>query len=150
MEPRFIAPAIKRASKLFKDKLKENYLVQQAKDRLIPDVNGYGLSKADVIIEAVVEDLGIKQKIFKMIESKAKPTAILATNTSSIPLAEISTILELPQRLVGIHFFNPVAKMLLVEVVQDEKTSPEVMEKALGFVGKLDRLPLPVKAAQDF
>src|SRR3990167_3678231 len=98
MEPRLIAPAIKRASKLFKEKLKESNLVQQAMDRLIPDVNGNGISKADVIIEAVIEDLAIKRKIFQMVEYKAKPQAILATNTSSIPLDEINTVLELPQR----------------------------------------------------
>lgn len=150
LEPRFIAPAIKRAAKLFKEKLKEPNLVQQAMDRLQPDVNGYGIPKADVIIEAVVEDLGIKQKTFKMIESKAKPSAILATNTSSIPLEDICTVLEMPSRLVGIHFFNPVAKMMLVEVVKGQQTSSEVMENAIGFVGKLDRLPLPVKSSPGF
>lgn len=150
MEPRFIAPAIKRAYKLFQEKLKEPNLVTQAMDRLIPDINGNGISKADVIIEAVVEDLAVKRKVFSMVESKAKPSAILATNTSSIPLDEINTVLELPQRLVGIHFFNPVAKMQLVEVVHGNKTSDEVMEKALGFVRKLDRLPLPVKSSPGF
>lgn len=150
MEPRFIAPAIKRANKLFQEKLKETNLVQQAMDRLTPDINGYGISKADVIIEAVIEDLAAKRKIFAMIESKAKPQAILATNTSSIPLDEINTVLNLPQRLVGIHFFNPVAKMQLVEVVQGNKTSPEVVEKAISFVRKIDRLPLPVKSNPGF
>ena len=150
MEPRFIAPAIKRAYKLFQEKLKETNLVQQAMDRLTPDVNGYGISKADVIIEAVIEDLAAKRKIFAMIESKAKPQAILATNTSSIPLDEINTVLNLPQRLVGIHFFNPVAKMQLVEVVQGNKTSPDVVEKAISFVRKIDRLPLPVKSSPGF
>lgn len=150
MEPRLIAPAIKRANKLYVEKLKESHLVQEAMDRLIPDVNGNGISKADIIIEAVVENLAIKQKIFRMVESKAKPQAILATNTSSIPLDEINTVLELPQRLVGIHFFNPVAKMLLVEVVQGQKTSTEIMDKAIAFVGKLDRLPLPVKSSPGF
>lgn len=150
IESRYIAPAIKRAQSLFEEKLKETNLIQQAMDRLIPDVNGYGLSKADVVIEAVVEDLGVKQKIFKMIESKAKPQAILATNTSSIPLDEINSVLQLPQRLVGIHFFNPVAKMLLVEVVQGDKTSEDVVEKAITFVRKLDRLPLPVKSSPGF
>lgn len=150
LQPRYIAPAMKRANALFKDKLKERYLVQAAMDRLIPDVNGNGLSKADVIIEAVVEDLAIKQDIFKMIEAKAKPQAILATNTSSIPLDEINTVLKLPQRLVGIHYFNPVAKMQLVEVVKGDKTSQEVVDKAITFVRKIDRLPLPVKSSPGF
>ncbi len=148
--PQFIAPAIKRAKNLYKEKLKENYLIQQAMDRLIPDPEGYGISKADIIIEAIVEDLAAKQALFKQIESKAKPQAILATNTSSIPLDEINTVLQLPQRLVGIHFFNPVAKMQLVEVVKGQQTSPEIVDKAIAFVRKIDRLPLPVKSSPGF
>ena len=150
LEPRMIAPAIKRASKLFKEKLKEPYLIQRAMDHLIPDVNGAGVSKADIIIEAVVEDLAVKQAIFKQVEAKAKPQAILATNTSIIPLDEINTVLQIPQRLVGIHFFNPVAKMMLVEVVHGERTSAEVLEKAISFVRKIDKLPLPVKSSPGF
>lgn len=150
LEPRFIAPAIKRAYKLFKEKLKEPNLVQQAMDRLVPDVNGNGISGADIIIEAVIEDLEVKQKTFKMLEEKAQPHAVLATNTSSIPLDEINTVMRQPERLVGIHFFNPVAKMLLVEVVKGERTSNETMDKAMSFVRKIDRLPLPVKSSPGF
>lgn len=150
MEARFVAPAIKRAYALFKEKLKERYLIQKAMDNLIPDIEGNGVSKADIIIEAVVEDLAVKQAIFKKIEEKAKPQAILATNTSSIPLDEINTVLHLPQRLVGIHFFNPVAKMLLVEVVKGNLTSQDIADKAISFVRKIDRLPLPVKSSPGF
>jgi 3-hydroxyacyl-CoA dehydrogenase/enoyl-CoA hydratase/3-hydroxybutyryl-CoA epimerase len=149
-DPKFIAPAIKRAYQLFKEKLKENYLVQKAMDRLIPDVEGRGIPHADVIIEAIFEDLATKQALFKSLENQAKPQAILATNTSSIPLDEINTVLQMPQRLVGIHFFNPVAKMQLVEVVYGEKTDPSVIEKAISFVRKIDRLPLPVKSSPGF
>lgn len=150
LQPRYIAPAIKRAYSLFKDKLKESYLVQQAMDRLIPDLQGNGLAKADIVIEAVVEDLSIKQSIFKTIEEKAKSTAILATNTSSIPLDEINTVLISPERLVGIHYFNPVSKMQLVEVVRGNKTSQEVIDKAIAFVRRIDRLPLPVQSSPGF
>jgi len=150
LEPRFIAPAIKRASVLFKEKLKEKYLIQKTMDNLIPDINGNGIEKADIIIEAVIEDLAIKQATFKMIESKAKPEAILATNTSSIPLDEINRVLREPERLVGIHFFNPVAKMQLVEVVKGERTSQSTLEKSMQFVHKMDRLPLPVKSSPGF
>ena len=150
LEARFIAPAIKRAYALCKEKLKEPHLVQQAMDRLIPDISGSGLSKADIIIEAIVEDLAIKQSTFKMIESKAKRDAILATNTSSIPLDEINTVLKNPERLVGIHYFNPVAKMQLVEIVRGDRTSQEVVDQAIAFVRKIDRLPLPVKSSPGF
>jgi 3-hydroxyacyl-CoA dehydrogenase/enoyl-CoA hydratase/3-hydroxybutyryl-CoA epimerase len=150
LEPRFIAKAMKRAYALFKDKLKETNLVQKAMDHLIPDIEGNGIAKADIIIEAVIEDLAIKQNTFKMIEVKARPDAILATNTSSIPLDEINTVLKDPSRLVGIHYFNPVAKMQLVEVVSGDKTSEEIVNKAISFVRKIDRLPLPVKSSPGF
>lgn len=149
-EPKFIAPAIKRAYSLYKEKLKENYLIQKAMDRLIPDPNGYGIERADVIIEAIFEDLKAKQDLFKQLEMQAKPHAILATNTSSIPLDEINSVLQVPGRLVGIHFFNPVAKMLLVEVVKGERTDSSVVDKAVSFVRKIDRLPLPVKSSPGF
>lgn len=150
IDPKYIAPAIKRANKLYKDKLKEKYLVQRAMDKLIPDPKGYGVGRADVIIEAIVENLEVKQKLFKELEAKAKPTAILATNTSSIPLDEINTVMQMPERLVGIHFFNPVSKMQLVEVVKGNRTSQEVVDKATAFVRKIDRLPLPVKSSPGF
>ncbi|HEU5281459.1 MAG TPA: 3-hydroxyacyl-CoA dehydrogenase NAD-binding domain-containing protein [Gammaproteobacteria bacterium] len=150
LEPKLIAPAIKRASKLYQEKFKEGFLATRAMDRLIPDITGTGIARADVIIEAVVEDLSVKQKIFKMLEEKAKPTAILATNTSSIPLDEINTVLQNPERLVGIHFFNPVAKMQLVEIVKGEKTSQTTVDQATAFVRQLDRLPLPVKSSPGF
>lgn len=150
LEPRYIAPAIKRAYALFKDKLKENYLVQKAMDNLIPDVNGEGIKSADVIIEAVIEDLTVKQDTFRKIETNAKSTAILATNTSSIPLDDINIALMQPERLVGIHFFNPVAKMQLVEVVKGDRTGQKYFDKAVSFVRRIDRLPLPVKSSPGF
>src|SRR5690606_21860082 len=91
-----------------------------------------------------------KQTLFQQIEGKAKPEAILATNTSSIPLDEINKVLNKPDRLVGIHFFNPVAQMQLVEVVIGEKTSEEAKQHALAFVKQIKRLPLPVKSKPGF
>ncbi len=149
-DAKYIAPAIKRAYQLFKEKLKEPYLVQRAMDRLTPDVQGYGIPKADVIIEAIYEDLKAKQDLFKSLEMQAKPQAVLATNTSSIPLDDISSVLQTPERLVGIHYFNPVAKMQLVEIVKAHRTDPLVVEKAISFVRKIDRLPLQVKSSPGF
>ena len=145
-----IAPAIQRAQGLFKKKLRASRLVQAAMDRLLPDPDGFGIRKADVIIEAVFENLEVKQAVAKDIEAKAKPTAIIATNTSSIPLDEISVVMKNPSRLVGIHYFNPVAKMELVEVVSSEITEPTVIEDACAFVGQISRLPLPVKSSPGF
>jgi len=145
-----IAPAIGRANVLFKKKLKEPRLVQAAMDRLIPDPDGNGLANADVIIEAVFENLEVKQSIMKQIEAKAKKDAIIATNTSSIPLDEISTVMKNPERLIGIHYFNPVAKMELVEVVSSDKTSIDVRDRSCAFVNQIGRLPLPVKSSPGF
>ncbi|QDP72487.1 crotonase [Legionella israelensis] len=145
-----IAPAIGRAYKLFKKKLREDRLIQAAMDRLKPDPEGYGVSSADVIIEAVYENLEVKQQIFKRVEKNAKKEAILATNTSSIPLEEIAEVMKEPGRLVGIHFFNPVAKMELVEVVSSAKTNKKVGDEACSFVGQINKLPLPVKSSPGF
>jgi 3-hydroxyacyl-CoA dehydrogenase / enoyl-CoA hydratase / 3-hydroxybutyryl-CoA epimerase len=149
-EPALIAPAIKRAFDLYKKKFKSRRDIQAALDRLIPDVEGIGISTADVIIEAVYENLEAKQAIFKDVEKRAKPDAILATNTSSIPLDEINTVLSSPERLVGVHFFNPVSMMPLVEIVKGKMTNDTVFDKAKAFVRELDKLPLPVKSSPGF
>lgn len=148
--PKNIAPAIARAYSLFQKTLKKPRAVQAAMDRLIPDPEGYGIPLADVIIEAVFEDLQVKCDVFKNLEIKAKPTAILATNTSSIPLDDISQTMQNPSRLIGIHFFNPVAKMLLAEVVISTKTTPSLSAQAFAFLKQLDRLPLPVQSKPGF
>lgn len=145
-----MAPAYARASALYQKRLKQPRLVQEALDRLILDPEGDGIHRADVIIEAVYENLEVKQAIFKDLEQKAKPNAILATNTSSIPLSEIAQAMQDKNRLIGIHFFNPVAMMELVEVVYDEHTNPKHIEQACSFVGQLSRLPLPVLSRPGF
>lgn len=149
-EPKYIAPAIKRAYQLFKKKLKEDRLVDAAMDRLQPDVEGFGLKHADVIIEAIYENLEAKQNLLKIIEANAKAGAIIASNTSSIPLDEMNIVLNNPERLVGIHYFNPVAKMELVEIVQGAKTSATILKDAAAFVRQIDRSPLPVRSTPGF
>ena len=149
-EAKYIAPALKRAYELFNYKLKEPRLIQAAMDRLMPDVEGLGIPHADIIIEAIYENQEAKQELFKTLEKTAKKDAVLATNTSSIPLNVINSVMKNPSRLVGIHFFNPVAKMMLVEVVHDEKTDKKIIEKAVAFVRYLDKLPLPVKSSPGF
>ena len=121
-EMKYIEPALKRAKKLFIKRLKTADRIAGAQSRLIADVDGAGAARADVIIEAIYENLEAKQELFKALEARVKPAAILATNTSAIPLADIASVLENPKRLIGLHFFNPVAKMPLVEVVFDKST----------------------------
>ena len=145
-----IQSALKRARKLFEKKLKTEDKVQDAVARLQADVPGDGATQADVVIEAIFEDVDAKQALYKDLESKMKADAVLATNTSSIRLQTLSTVLSQPNRLVGIHFFNPVAKMPLVEVIHTENTEPDVKKKALAFVRHIDRLPVPCKSAPGF
>lgn len=149
-EPKFIAPAILRAHKLFKRKLKKPRLITAAMDRLVPDHKGLGVTRADVIIEAIVENAEAKIGLFKDLEARAKEDAILASNTSSIPLDEISGALANPGRLVGIHFFNPVAKMQLVEIVHSAKTAAEWVDKGTAFVQQISRLPVAVLSSPGF
>ncbi len=149
-KPELIAPALKRAKKLFTRKFKQKHLLMSAFDRLHPDHNGLGIEKADIVIEAIVEDIDIKQDLYKAIEPRLKADAILATNTSSIELEALSSCLKNPQRLVGIHFFNPIPKMQLVEVVSGENTEQKTIDRAITFVRRIDRLPLPVKSSPGF
>ena len=145
-----LAPAMGRAAKLFKERLKDPRRIRDANDRLIPDIAGDGVRRADVIIEAVFENLAIKQKIFADVEAKARPDAILATNTSSIPIEQIAGALREPTRLVGLHFFNPVPKMMLVEIVAGAATRSDVLAACAAFTRQIDKLPLPVKSAPGF
>ncbi len=146
----YVEAAIKRAEKLFKQKLRTPALLSAAKGRLIADVVGHGISRADVIIEAIFENLKAKQQLFTDIEQRALPDALLATNTSAIPLAEIADPLEQPERLIGLHFFNPVAKMPLVEVVRDSHTPESAVKKGCIFTNQIRKYPLPVKSAPGF
>jgi 3-hydroxyacyl-CoA dehydrogenase/enoyl-CoA hydratase/3-hydroxybutyryl-CoA epimerase len=150
MKPEPIAGAVKRASDLFGKIMRKRTDIRDALDRLIPDLDGEGVRNADLIIEAVPEKLELKQKVYAGIEPKMRPGAILATNTSSIPLQDLRTTLQSPERLIGLHFFNPVARLQLVEVVSHEGSDPAILKQALAFVGAIDRLPLPVKSSPGF
>lgn len=145
-----IAATCERALQLYTKRLKIPFLIQAARDRLVPDKDGLGIPTADVIIEAIIENAEAKQALFTDLEKKAKANAILASNTSTIPLSVIGKNMQNPSRVVGIHFFNPVALMPLVEVVSDDNTNQEVLADTMLFVGKIDKLPLPVKSAPGF
>lgn len=149
-EMKYIEPALVRAKALFSKKLRDRHKVAGAVSRLIADVEGKGVSHADVIIEAIYEDVDAKRELFAGIESRARPDAILATNTSAIPLADIASVMKKPKRLIGIHFFNPVAKMPLVEVVYDSKTNKQQIAAASAFCGAINRFPVPVKSSPGF
>lgn len=145
-----IAPAIKRASALFARRIRNRIAERNALDRLIPDPEGRGVARADVVIEAIFENLEAKHALFRAIEPRLKPGAVLASNTSSLRLEDLGSVLAQPERLVGIHFFNPVAQMPLVEVVAAEGGDEASHRKACAFVRAIDKLPLPVKSAPGF
>ncbi len=145
-----IQPALDRAKKLFRKRLKKPIAVNAALARLEADVSGKGAARADVIIEAVVENLEIKQKIFAQIEEVAKPGAVLATNTSSIELERIAENLKDPSRLIGLHFFNPVAQLPLVEVVRSKVNSDLAIRTGCSFASFIGKSPVVVKSAPGF
>jgi 3-hydroxyacyl-CoA dehydrogenase/enoyl-CoA hydratase/3-hydroxybutyryl-CoA epimerase len=148
--PEILARAVQKAHGFYKKKLKAPRAVQEAMDRLMPDLNGDGLARCDLVIEAIVEKLEAKRGLFAAVEGKVRPEALLATNTSSIPLEDIARSLKDPSRLVGLHFFNPVAQMQLVEIVRGRQTGEDALNRARGFTTALDKLPLDVKSSPGF
>ncbi|WP_313463048.1 3-hydroxyacyl-CoA dehydrogenase NAD-binding domain-containing protein [Achromobacter sp.] len=145
-----IAPAVQRAAALYARRLKDPRLARAAFDRLIPDPAGGGVPLADVVIEAISEQPEAKRALYRSLEPRMKPGALLATNTSSLSLETLRTGLADPTRLIGIHFFNPVAKMPLVEVVHADGDAGDALARACAFVGQIDKLALPVKSAPGF
>jgi 3-hydroxyacyl-CoA dehydrogenase/enoyl-CoA hydratase/3-hydroxybutyryl-CoA epimerase len=149
-EMKYVEPALKRAESLFRKRLRSPDRVAGARSRLIADVEGAGAARADVVIEAIFENLEAKQALFADLEARVKPGAILATNTSAIPLRDIASVLNRPSRLIGLHFFNPVAKMPLVEVVHDAATEAAEVQRGAAFCNQINRFPLLVASAPGF
>jgi len=145
-----IGKALTRAKSLFKRRLRNELAVETAIARLIADPSGKHVKHADVVIEAIVEKLDVKQTLFQKLEREVKPGAVLATNTSSLRLEDIAKPLADPGRLVGLHFFNPVAQLPLVEVVRGETTREDEVRKACAFVTAINKLPLIVKSCSGF
>ncbi len=149
--PKQLAQTIKRAQYSFKKKFKrDRRAIRDANDRLMADHRGTGIQRADIVIEAIFEDAEVKRTLYKSIEPQMKAEAILATNTSSIKLEDLSSCLKNPGRLVGLHFFNPVALMPLVEIIRGNKTDENVVQQALAFAKNIGKLPLAVKSSPGF
>ncbi len=149
-EMKYIEPALKRADSLFRKKLRTPELIAGARSRLIADVDGKGVALADVVIEAIFENAEAKRALYSKIEPELRADALLATNTSAIPLADLSRDLQQPSRLIGLHFFNPVAKMPLVEVVYDPMTNPAEIDRGAAFCNQINRFPLAVSSTPGF
>ena len=145
-----ITKGIAAQAKTLSRKFKTKPLLDAAKARLIADPTGLGIGRADVVIEAIVERVEVKQKLFAEIESKLKPGAVMATNTSSIMIEDIAKPLVDPGRLIGIHFFNPVAQMPLVEVIKGAGSREAEVRKGCAFVAAIDKFPLITKSSPGF
>jgi 3-hydroxyacyl-CoA dehydrogenase/enoyl-CoA hydratase/3-hydroxybutyryl-CoA epimerase len=146
----YIRPAMERAAALFEKRIKDPGKRAEAGARLKPDLAGDGVATADVIIEAIVENAEAKRALYARLEPQLAPGAVIATNTSSIRLEELAPALADPGRLVGLHFFNPVAQMPLIEIVQGATTSTGSMGTAIALARRLDKLPLPCRSAPGF
>ena len=147
MGPEQIAPVIRRARRLLDRRPEDTRAVL---DRLIPDPEGHGAEAADLVIEAIFENLGAKQELHRRLQSRMRPDALLASNTSSLPLERLAQTLDDPSRLIGIHFFNPVSKMPLVEVISHDPGQQPLIGRAAGFVRRIRRVPLIVKSSPGF
>ena len=146
----FVQPALDRARAFFEKRSRVPGKAAEQLARLQADVEGRGVDGADVVIEAIYENAAAKRELYARIEPRLKAGAILATNTSSLMLEPLSEQLAAPGRLVGLHFFNPVAQMPLVEVIESAATEPHARAAALAFTRAIDKLPLPCRSAPGF
>ncbi len=149
-EQKYIDPAMKRAAKLFDKRIRNDADRAAAAGRLQSDVEGAGAAKADLVIEAIFENLDAKQALYKSLQEKMPAGALLATNTSSIRLEDLRVGLDAPQRFIGLHFFNPVAQLPLVEVIRCEDTEQDALDVGFGFVKGIGKLPLECMSSPGF
>ncbi len=150
MSAEAVNKALERAKGFFKKRLKKDAEAKKAMARLIADPAGAQAHRADVVIEAIFENLEAKQKLFAEVEPKLKASAVLATNTSSLPIEQIAAVLKDPGRLIGLHFFNPVAGMPLVEIVRGPQSREEEVRKGAAVVTRIGKFPLIVKSVPGF
>ena len=149
-EQKYIDPAIERARKLFAKRVRDDDDRAAATARLRSDVNGDGVADADLIIEAIFENPDAKKDLYKVLENNMKSGAVLATNTSSIRLEELRANLKDPRRFIGLHFFNPVSQMPLVEVIRCADTEQEVLDQGFAFVKAIGKFPLECASSPGF
>lgn len=145
-----LARAMERGRGFLERKLRDPLRVREAMDRLIPDVPGDGIGHADVVLEAIIEEVGAKQAVYRQVLPRMKEHALLATNTSSITLEALGEGIAESGRVVGLHFFNPVAKMPLIEVIHGSQTDPQAVQAALSFARHLGKVPLRVRSSPGF
>jgi 3-hydroxyacyl-CoA dehydrogenase / enoyl-CoA hydratase / 3-hydroxybutyryl-CoA epimerase len=143
-----LAGALKEAMSIYQKAAARRKLrrheVENKMDLISAGMNNDGLSNCDILIEAVVEDLGIKQKVFAELSNLTGPGTILASNTSSLPVTKMAEVCRNPERVVGMHFFNPVSRMPLVEVIRAAQSSEEAIERTVIFSRRLGKTAIVV------
>ncbi len=149
-----VAKGMASIAKLYRDGVKHHlFTAQEARagmDRVHPAPAEVPLRQADLVVEAASENLELKKKIFQRLNELVSPDTMLATNTSALPVSEIAAVTRHPERIVGLHFFNPVHRMQLVEVIAARQTAPDVLQRALKFVQQIGKLPVVVKDSPGF
>ncbi|HEX5218671.1 MAG TPA: 3-hydroxyacyl-CoA dehydrogenase NAD-binding domain-containing protein, partial [Verrucomicrobiae bacterium] len=149
-----IAKGMSTIGKLYRDGTKRHVFTpleaQQGLDRITPAPSEVPLHNVDLVVEAAVEKMDLKKKIFARLAEIASDETILATNTSALSVSEIAAAVRRPERVVGLHFFNPVHRMQLVEIVAAKQTAPEVLQRTLQFVQRIGKLPVVVKDSPGF
>ncbi|NLG60194.1 MAG: 3-hydroxyacyl-CoA dehydrogenase [Gammaproteobacteria bacterium] len=146
----FIDKALERAQGLFAKKVKDEAKRPEVAARLKGDLEGKGVAAADLVIEAIIEDADAKRGLYAQVEPDLGADALLATNTSSIPLDTLASGLQRPARFAGLHYFNPVALMPLVEIVRHDAMAPDTQERLAGFCRAIGKLPVPVAGTPGF
>jgi 3-hydroxyacyl-CoA dehydrogenase/enoyl-CoA hydratase/3-hydroxybutyryl-CoA epimerase len=146
----YVDPALKRARELFAKRLRAPGEADAAAARLTIDLEAKEIGSADLVIEAIIESADAKRALFQGLEPKLQATALIATNTSSIKLEDLTAGLVRPERFLGLHFFNPVASLPLVEVIRSADTDDASVQAALSFVTRIGKLPLPCRSAPGF
>ncbi|RMH93065.1 3-hydroxyacyl-CoA dehydrogenase [Lysobacter pythonis] len=149
-EQKFIDGALSRAGELFAKRVKDETKRTEVATRLKGDLNGDGIAEADLVIEAIIEKPEAKRALYAAVEPKMKADALLTTNTSSIPLTELRGHIARPAQFAGLHYFNPVALMPLVEIIHHDTMAPETQQRLAAFCKKLDKLPVPVAGTPGF
>ncbi len=149
-EQRFIDGALQRAQALFEKKVKDAGKRPAVAARLKGDLAGDGVPQADLVIEAIIENPEAKRALYETVEPRLKPDALLTTNTSSIPLVELREHIDRPAQFAGLHYFNPVAQMPLVEIIRHDGMAAETERRLAAFCKALGKFPVPVAGTPGF
>lgn len=149
-EQKYIDGATTRAQKLFEKKVRDDAKRPEVAARLKSDLQGDGIPGADLVIEAIIENAEAKRELYATVEPRMKPDALLTTNTSSIPLTELRGHIRRPAQFAGLHYFNPVALMPLVEIIHHDAMAADTQKRLAAFCRALDKLPVPVAGTPGF